>query len=160
VQSAIVERQLPGTIVVELTERRPFAVWQYEGKFVLIDRKGDKVTDSDVAVFANQVPLVVGPGADKAAAALIDLLATQPDLMARVVAAVRVGNRRWNLRMNNGADVLLPEGAEGQGLAKLAELQANYALLDRPLQAVDLRLPDRLVVRPIPIPPTAPRKPT
>ena len=50
--------------------------------------------------------------------------------------------------MNNGADVMLPEGAEIQALAKLAELQASHSLLDRPLAVVDLRLPDRLVVRP------------
>ncbi|MCW3477895.1 cell division protein FtsQ/DivIB [Limobrevibacterium gyesilva] len=152
VQSATVERRLPGTILVQLTERRPFAVWQHEGKFALIDRDGDMVTDSDVAAFAGQLPLVVGIGAPKAAAFLLDALAAQPDLQARTVAAVRVGERRWNLRMNNGTDILLPEGAEVQALARLVELQASHALLDRPLQAVDLRLPDRLVVRPLPDP--------
>jgi len=162
VQSATVERLLPGTILVRLTERSPFAVWQHDGKFALIDRDGNTVTDSDVSTFAGQLPLVVGLGAPKAAAPLIDALAAQPALQGRVVAAVRVGERRWNLRMNNGTDVLLPEGAEVQALAKLVELQASHALLDRPLQAVDLRLPDRLVVRPLPDPshPPPPRKPT
>jgi cell division protein FtsQ len=163
VQSATVERLLPGTILVHLTERSPIAVWQHDGRFALIDRDGNTVTDSDVATFAGQLPLVVGLGAPKAAAALIDALAAQPTLQGRVVAAVRVGERRWNLRMNNGTDVLLPEGAETQALAKLVELQAAHALLDRPLQAVDLRLPDRLVVRPLPDPsrtPPPPRKPT
>jgi cell division protein FtsQ len=150
VQSATVERRLPGTIVVQLQERRPFAVWQLQGRFVLIDRTGDTVTDSDVASFATQVPLVVGPGAPKAAAALIDAMAAYPVIMSHMQAAVRVGERRWNLRMNNGADVLLPEGAEAPALARLMELQSTYALLDRPLQVVDLRLPDRLVVRPQP----------
>lgn len=148
VETATVERRLPGTIVVRLTERRPFAVWQSEGKFLLVDRDGGIVADSDVAAFSGQLPLVVGPGAPAAAAALMDILATQPELQKRVVAAVRVGERRWNLRMTNGADVMLPEGAEIQALAKLAGLQASHALLDRPLAVVDLRLPDRLVVRP------------
>jgi len=162
VQSATVERILPGTIVVRLTERSPFAVWQHDGKFALIDRDGNIVTDSDVATFAGQLPLVVGVGAPKAAAVLIDALAAQPTLQGRVIAAVRVGERRWNLHMNNGTDVLLPEGAEMQALAKLVELQASHALLDRPLQAIDLRLPDRLVARPLPDPahPPVPRKPT
>jgi cell division protein FtsQ len=154
VQSATVERRLPGTIVVQLTERRPFAVWQQHGKFTLIDRKGQVVTDSDVAAFANQLPLVVGDGADQAAAALIDALAAQPDLQSRVVAAVRVGRRRWNLRMHNGMDVLLPEGADVPALARLAELQAKDELLDRPLEAIDMRQPDRLVLRPYPDKPT------
>jgi cell division protein FtsQ len=156
VQSATVERRLPGTVVVRLAERRPFAVWQHDGHFVLIDRDGNTVTDSDVAAFAGQVPLVVGVGAPAAAAALLDTLSAYPELMHRLVAAVRVGNRRWNLRMQNGADVKLPEGAEAPAVAELARLQQRYRLLERPLAVIDLRLPDRLVVRPQPDGPGAP----
>ncbi len=147
VEHATVERRLPGTVVVNLVERRPYAIWQHEGKFVLIDRDGQVVANEDVAAFGD-LPLVVGPGAPQAATALLEALAAQPTLKPRVVAAVRVGERRWNLRMRNGTDVLLPEGGEAQALAKLAELQATDALLDRPLVVVDMRLPDRLVVRP------------
>ena len=150
VQSASIERHLPGTVLVRLTERRPFAVWQHEGKFELVDRDGNTVTDSDISSFGGQLPLVVGQGAPKAAAALLDALAAQPDLLGRMVAAVRVGERRWNLHMKNNADVLLPEGAEVPALARLAEMQSQHALLDRPMQTVDLRLPDRMVLRPPP----------
>lgn len=160
VQSATVERRLPGVVVVQIVERRPFAVWQLDGKFSLVDRDGAMVTDSDVATFASELPLIVGPGAPKAAAALIEMLGKQPDIQNRMQAAVRVGERRWNLRMQNGTDILLPEGAEEAALAKLAGLQASHALLDRPLQAVDLRLPDRLVIRPALDKAAAARKPT
>jgi cell division protein FtsQ len=164
VKSAIVERRLPDKIVVSLVERNPFAVWQNQGKFVLIDRDGNIVADQDVAVFAKELPLVVGVGAPQAASALIDALNTQPTLRSRIVAAVRVGDRRWNLRLNNGTDVMLPEGAEVQALARLVEMQNEHALLDRPAQALDMRLPDRLVVRPrtepAPPAPTSSRRPT
>lgn len=149
VRSAVVERMLPDTIRVVLTERRPFAVWQNQGKFALIDRAGNIVTDSDIQAFADKLPLVVGAGAPLAAAALIDSMVAYPDLTQHMVAAVRVGERRWNLCMSSGADVLLPEGAEPPALAKLAELQTTKAILDRPLQEIDLRLPDRLRVRPV-----------
>ncbi len=167
VQRATVERRLPGTIVVQITERRPFAVWQTGGRFVLIDRAGQIVADQDpvkdAAAFA-VLPLVVGPGAPEHAAALLDQLAARPELRTRVVAAIRVGERRWNLRLSNGADVLLPEGAEAPAMTRLMELHTAQALLDRPLQSLDLRLPDRLVVRPLPelpLPlPPSPRRPT
>ncbi len=149
VEHAAVERRLPGTIKVSLTERRPFAVWQNQGRFVLIDRAGQVVANEDVAGFGD-LPLVVGAGAPQAATALLDALADQPALRARVLAAVRVGERRWNLRLKNGADVMLPEGAEVAAMAKLMELQATQALLDRPLAVVDMRLPDRMVLRPLP----------
>lgn len=167
VQHATVERRLPGTVIVHLTERLPFAVWQNAGKFVLIDRAGQVVSNQDpvkdAAAYA-VLPLVVGAGAPENAAALLDLLAAQPGLKSRVVAAVRVGERRWNLKLNNGADVLLPEGQEAVAMAKLMELHGTQALLDRPLQTLDLRLPDRLVVRPQAEPhgpvPSGPRRPT
>ena len=148
VQQATLERRLPDTLLVRLVERRPFAVWQRDGRFVLIDREGGTVSDADVATFASQVPLVVGPGAPAAAGAMIDALATQPEIAARVTASVRVGERRWNLRMKNGADVALPESGEVAALARLASLQSQHAVLDRPV-SIDLRLPDRLVIRPL-----------
>jgi cell division protein FtsQ len=147
VEHATVERRLPGTIVVVLRERRPFAIWQNQGKFVLIDRAGQIVANQDVAQFKH-LPLVVGIGAPPAASVLLDALTERPLLAARTEAAVRVGARRWNLRMKNGADVMLPEGHEIAALDRLLQLHHSQSLLDRPLLAIDMRLGDRLVVRP------------
>jgi len=141
-----VERRLPGTIFVDLAERRPFAIWQSQGKFLLIDRNGEIVANEDVAAFGN-LPLVVGAAAPAHAASLLDLLETVPDIRDRVAAAVRVGERRWNLQLKNGITVMLPEGHEEAGLRRLHDLQASQSLLDRPLVFIDLRLPDRLAVR-------------
>jgi cell division protein FtsQ len=149
VEHATVERRLPSTVVVFLQERRPFAIWQNQGKFALIDRNGQLVANQNVAEF-RQLPLVVGPGAPAAAATLIDALSDRPDLQKRIIAAVRVGERRWNLHLNNGADVMLPEGHEIAALDRLMQLQQQHALLDRPLAAIDMRLGDRLVLRPRP----------
>jgi cell division protein FtsQ len=154
VQSAVVERQLPDTIVVRLTERRPFAIWQNDGKFMLIDRNGNVVAHQNVTDFRN-LPLVVGPGAPQAAAALLDTLSSLPALQARVAAAVRVGDRRWDLQMNNKTEVMLPVGQEAAALGRLMQLQQSHDLLDRPLVAIDMRLPDRLVLRPRAARPTA-----
>ncbi len=156
VEHATVERRLPGTVVVQLTERRPFAVWQNQGRFVLIDRAGQVVADQgmngkDAEAFA-ELPLVVGLGAPQAADQLITALEAEPDVRSHVVAAVRVGQRRWNLTLRNGCDVLLPEGAEPQALHRLALLARDHQLLVRPLEAIDMRLPDRLVLRPRPAP--------
>jgi cell division protein FtsQ len=155
VDHATVERRLPGTIVVQLQERRPFAIWQDEAKFVLIDRAGQVVTNENVADF-RQLPLLVGPGAPDGAAALIDALNDHPGIAARVVAAVRIGERRWNLQMKSGMEVLLPEGHEAAALNRLSALEEQHKLLDRPLARIDLRLPTMLVLHPIPAAPPDP----
>lgn len=149
VEHATVERRLPGTVVLFLQERRPFAIWQNQSKFVLIDRNGQLVANQNVAEF-RQLPLVVGAGAPTAAATLIDALTDRPNLQKRIIAAVRVGERRWNLRLSSGVDVMLPEGHEVQALDRLMQLQQQHAVLDRPLAAIDMRLGDRLVLRPRP----------
>ncbi len=146
VEHVAVERRLPGTIFVDLVERRPFAIWQNQGKFLLIDRDGQVVTNEDVAAFG-ALPLVVGASAPAHAADLLDLLEATPDIRDRVAAAVRVGERRWNLQLKNGITVMLPEGHEAAALKRLHDLQATQTLLDRPLVFIDLRLPDRLAVR-------------
>ena len=74
-------------------------------------------------------------------------MAAEAEVAERVQAMVRVGEMRWNLRLHNGTDVLLPEGAEAAAIKRLSELQQEAKLLDRPVAAIDLRLPDRLVVR-------------
>jgi cell division protein FtsQ len=146
VDHVAVERRLPGTIWVALTERRPFAIWQDQGKFLLIDREGQTVTNEDVAAFG-ELPLVVGNGAPAFAAAMLDLLTKFPDIHDHVAALVRVGERRWNLQLKNGMTVMLPEGHEEAALKRLHDLQTSQALLDRPLVSIDMRLPDRLAVR-------------
>jgi cell division protein FtsQ len=166
VAHATVERRLPDTIVVVLTERRPFAIWQNMGRYALIDRDGQLVTDEEVGKF-HDLPLIVGPGAPRAAQVLLDALTDRPAIQTRVVAAVRISESRWNLRMKNGTDILLPEGHVVAALDRLLQLEQDTALLDRPLQAIDMRLGDRLVLRPLPTtqtdkPPATPmpKKPT
>src|SRR5438105_6625553 len=146
VRSAVIERRLPGTLFVRLVERHPLAVWQHGGKHELIDRDGAVIPVKDLSRFAH-VPTVVGEDAARHAAALIAMLAHEPELAARVSAAIRVDNRRWNLRIDNATDVLLPDDNPGAAWTRLAALERQSNLLKRDIQAVDMRLPDRVVLR-------------
>ncbi|MBV8778372.1 MAG: cell division protein FtsQ/DivIB [Alphaproteobacteria bacterium] len=147
VRSAAIERRLPGTLYVRLIEREPLAVWQHDGKQELIDRDGTVIPVPDLSRFA-KLPTIVGDDqARHGAAQLLDALANESQLAARVTAAVLVGDRRWNVRIDNAIDVLLPVDDMSGAWARLAELERNNRLLQRDVQAVDLRLPDRLVVR-------------
>ncbi len=147
VQRAHVERRLPSTILVRIFERQPFAIWQHNGRFVIIDAAGKVVATDRLDQFGT-LPLLVGAGADTSGAALYADLAKHAAVRDRVQAMVRIQERRWNLRLHNGTDVLLPEGREAVAIERLAELQQEASLLDRPLSAIDMRLPDRLVLRP------------
>lgn len=146
VRSAAIERRLPHTLYVRLVERHPLAVWQHGGKQELIDKDGEIIAVKDLSPFA-KLPTVVGDDAAAHAAKLIGMLASAPDLAGRVTAAVRVDDRRWNLRIDNAIDVLLPEQDPAAAWARLSELERTSKLLKRDIQTVDMRLPDRLVLR-------------
>ena len=90
---------------------------------------------------------MVGPGASRAAASLFQMLATEPQLGQRVVNAVRVRDRRWDLDFDNGVTVRLPEDGVADAWAKLAQLEREQKILGRDIAGVDLRLADRVVVR-------------
>lgn len=152
VRSAAIERRFPDTIYVRLVERQPMALWQHGGKLDLIDRTGAVIPVARLDRFA-KLPMVVGEDAAAHAATLLAMLATEPDLAARVTAAIDVGGRRWNLRLDNVIDVLLPADDPAEAWADLAHLQRTSAILQRDVQAIDMRLPDRLVVRVAPEPP-------
>jgi cell division protein FtsQ len=146
VRSAVVERHLPDTLYVRLVERKPLALWQHGGKIELIDREGAVIPVTRLDRFA-KLPMVVGEDAAGHAVELLDMLATESDLASRVTAAIRVGDRRWNLRIDNAIDVLLPAESAASAWAQLARLERSSSILKRDVQAVDVRLPDRLVVR-------------
>ena len=146
VRSAAIERRLPGTLYVRLVERHPLAVWQHDGKQELIDRDGEVIPVKDLGRFS-RLPTVVGERAAVHAAALLEMLGHEPELAARVTAAVRVDDRRWNLRLDHAIDVLLPEEGADAAWTRLASLERQSALLKRDVRAVDMRLPDRLVLR-------------
>jgi cell division protein FtsQ len=146
VRSALIERRLPSTLYVRLVEREPLALWQHAGKIELIDRAGAVIPVSRLDQFA-KLPLVVGEDAARHASELLAMLASEHDLAARVTAAVQVGGRRWNLRIDNSIDVLLPADDPAAAWADLARLERSSAILKRDVRSIDLRLPDRLVVR-------------
>lgn len=146
VRSAAVTRLWPNTIHVSIREREPAAVWQLSGNLHLIDPSGAMIDQVDVYEYSN-LPLIVGAGAPESVADVLKALRSDPELWGEAAALVRVGERRWNLRLKSGADVKLPEDDVDGAVKTLARLQAAYGLLDRPLEYVDLRDPARLVYR-------------
>jgi len=157
VRQAAVSRELPHTLRIELVEREPIAIWQHEGAFRLVDAEG-VVIDAAPPAHHRGLPLVVGPDAPDHARALFAMLATEPTLAGRVTASIRVGGRRWNLELDSGQVVQLPERDPEAAWTRLAELSRERALIDRAdILAVDLRLfPDQTIVRRAPVAPSVP----
>jgi cell division protein FtsQ len=136
----------PRELQITIKEREPFALWQKQGHVTVIADDGT-VLEPYVPPQLLRLPLVVGDGAGSKAKELLGLLDRYPSLRDFVYASILVGERRWNLRLKNGIEVLLPEVAAGAALDKLVALDAEKNLITRDLVLIDLRLPDRVTVR-------------
>lgn len=148
VENALVRRLWPNRIVVQIIERRPYALWQKDGVIKLVDASGTLITDADAMAHTN-LPLIVGAGAADQAPVLQAMMTEFPTLSRRVNAVVYVSEQRWNLVMNDSRlTVKLPTDNPRAALATLNALDARTQILDREVEVIDLRLSDRITLSP------------
>ena len=131
---AQVMRLLPSTLQVVIEERVPFAVWQSQGKTYVVDVEGAVIAPAVREAYAS-LPLVVGEGAGKNAADLFETLKPFDSVTKQMVAALRVGDRRWTLKLSSGVDVMLPD----DGVADALKTLINFGSRPEPPPAGDRR---------------------
>ena len=148
VKDARISRRLPDTLVVDIVERDPVAVWQHDGQLHLIDVQG-VVLQSVSTDAMPDLPLVVGPDANRQTAGLNKLMENAPALKPMLAGATWVGNRRWDLRFQSGETLSLPEGdrASATALVNFARMDGVNRLLGRGIVKFDMRDPDRFILR-------------
>jgi len=146
VRVASVERTLPDRLIVRVIEREPAALLQQNGHLALIDTTGTPIPNTPLSPFID-LPAVTGAGAATATPALLDLLQEAPALAARVTAATRLGERRWDVRIDDRVWVRLPEQQPLDAWLRLAELETKHGMLRRNLLAADIRNPQQWVFR-------------
>ncbi|QIK79230.1 FtsQ-type POTRA domain-containing protein [Sphingomonas piscis] len=148
IQDARVSRRLPNSLVVDIVERKPAALWQDKEQLALVDADG-VVLDRVPITQMPDLPLLIGPGANRQARKLDQLMRTAPTLQPQLASAQWVGQRRWDLLFQSGETVSLPEGepAARAALVKFANMDKSAGLLGRGLVRIDLRLPGKMIVR-------------
>lgn len=148
VKDARVLRRLPDTLVIDIVERTPAALWQNEGQLALIDAEG-VVLDRVPITKMPDLPLLIGPGANAQEQELASLMADVPTLKPQLASATWVGGRRWDLNFQSGETVALPEGYGDAraALQKFARVDKQSGLLGRGIIRFDLRVPGKMIVR-------------
>lgn len=146
VKDATIKRILPSEIKISITERKPLAIWEYEKKYYVIDEEGKQLTTVDSPDVLT-LPMVIGEGANNKVKDLFTMLQSEKDMFDLVQAAVRMGNRRWNIIFINGIEVMLPESDTDEAWHKLATLNKEKNIMERSIKSIDLRLPDRIYIR-------------
>jgi cell division protein FtsQ len=144
VADAVVARHFPNSVSIRLIEKRPFALWRVGSATVMVERSG-AVIEGVVPSPSERLPLLVGPGAPEIAAPILDLLDQQRATRARLQAVERISERRWDVVLDRGIRVRLPELGWEEQLAELERLIVDQGVLERDLETIDLRFPDSYI---------------
>jgi cell division protein FtsQ len=148
IKDARVSRRLPDTLVVDIVERKPAAIWQHSQQLSLIDANGVVLEAIQLEAMPD-LPLLIGKNANAQATALSQLMERAPALKPMLAAATWVGGRRWDLRFQSGETLALPEGEElaGTSLVRFARMDGVQRLLGRGYARFDMRDPTKFVAR-------------
>ena len=147
VKEVAIERRMPSTIRLILTERVPMALLQTEGGHRVIDKDGEIISGADPSAFGH-LTVVAGSSAGPNAAPLLNILRTEPELFAEVWAVTYQSERRWDVHLRNGIRVRLPETDPRTAWSRLAIIDHSKQITDRDLAVIDLRVPDQMIVEP------------
>ncbi|MBX9740684.1 MAG: FtsQ-type POTRA domain-containing protein [Beijerinckiaceae bacterium] len=146
VRDVSVRKLYPGRLAIDVQERAPFALWQMNGQIQIISADGmaiDQLTDDRFA----RLPFVVGEDANLRVPEFLKIVEGAGELRDQIRAGVLVSGRRWNLKLNSGLEIKLPEQSPETVFARFAKMAREMRILEKDLISVDLRLPDRIVAR-------------
>ncbi len=146
VKAVRVERRLPDTLVIRISEKDPVAVWQNKSKTFLVDRDGELVEAKEAYKYKDLL-VVTGHQAPRYVGDLVVLLEKFPEIGTRVTAATHLRSTRWDIRIDDKFDVKLPEKDIDKALSYLIDLEKHHQLTDRDIKTIDMRLPGQLIFR-------------
>ncbi len=135
------------TLTVEVTPRIPVALWRAHDNLRLIDADG--VFAGVVAERSDRLdlPLIAGDGAHDHIQEALSLFRNAGPLAPRVRGLVRMGERRWDIVLDRGQRIKLPEEGAMAALDRVIYLHQTNDILEKDVVAIDLRNGDRATVQ-------------
>lgn len=147
VKDVEIKKLYPSTLKIKIYEYAPIAIWIYNGNKFLIDQDGQIIKGLDPNRFKN-LKFVTGYNALDYIPSIITSLGEYPEFDDRVKSILRVGDRRWTVRLFNGLEIYLPEEGMSKAIEILQNLDSETRLLSRYIDVIDMRLPNRMDIMP------------
>ncbi|MCY1127406.1 cell division protein FtsQ/DivIB [Frigidibacter sp. RF13] len=147
VESATVKLKPGGVLAVDIRERKPAVLWRTEASLEMLDATGHRVATLKTRGARADLPVIAGVGAEERVPEALNILAAARPVLPRVRGLVRVGDRRWDLVLDRGQRLMLPETGAVEAVERVMALDTAEEMLARDLVTVDLRNPNRPTVR-------------
>jgi cell division protein FtsQ len=151
VETATIQFDPQGTLRVAVVERIAVVLFRYtDDRLVMLDKGGVEIGPAGQRADHPELAVIRGPGAQDRVGEVIALLGVAPDIVPRLRTFIRVGERRWNLELDRGMTIKLPETGSVEALSRIMALHYGEELLDRDIEVIDMRLPDRPTLQMMP----------
>ncbi|MAT87553.1 MAG: cell division protein FtsQ [Aestuariivita sp.] len=132
-----------GVLQVDVVERVPAFLWRHDNGLEVLDENGIFVRTIASRSQYGDLPLIAGEGADVQVAQAKQLFIASRPLQDRLRGLVYVGERRWDIVLDKGQRLMLPEENPLLALERIIAMDQAEDLLKRSVKAVDLRLINR-----------------
>jgi cell division protein FtsQ len=136
-----------GVLQITIDERLPAVVWRGRDGLELLDVNGLRVSALGARSDRPDLPLIAGEGAYEGVPEALDILAAASPIEDRIRGLVRVGARRWDVVLDRGQRVMLPETGAVRAMERVIAMDKAEEMLARDLVTVDLRQSDRPTLR-------------
>lgn len=138
----------PGGILSAIVkEREPALLWRHARGIEILDKGGHRVASVTSREVRADLPLIAGEGADLMTGEALQLFDAAGPILPRVRGLVRRGERRWDLLLDYGQRIMLPDTGAVTALEAAIALDRTQDMLGRDISVIDLRDPSRPVVR-------------
>ncbi len=146
IKNLSIKREIPDTLIINIEEFLPFAIWKTDNNIHLIDEEGKiiLIPEHDVRKFSYLI-IVAGDGAKDNIYSLFNMLSSNSSLFSRIKSALFIGKRRWNLELDNGIIVKMPEENLMTAWTRLDKiLSINGSEID--IKSIDLRNSNKVFI--------------
>ncbi|WP_134726386.1 cell division protein FtsQ/DivIB [Paracoccus luteus] len=136
-----------GILSAHVTERQPAVLWRHARGIDLLDKGGHRVASVTSRDVRRDLPMIAGEGAGAHASEAMALIDAAGPVLPRLRGLERMGERRWDVVLDRGQRIMLPEDRAVAALEQALAMARDGDLLARDVVAVDLRDPARPVLR-------------
>ena len=147
VASAAIKVTVSGVLQIDISERIPAFIWRKDDVISVIDEKGEFIRLATSRLDYPELPLVVGEAANLSIADISSLMEDNQYFLDQVRAFVRVGERRWDLVLDNNLRIMLPQAEFLAAFDRLMLMSESGSLFSNQLSSIDMRLVERPTVR-------------
>ena len=147
VASAAIKISVGGVLQINVTEKSPAFIWRKDNVMSVIDETGSFIRIANSRVDYPKLPLVVGEAANLVVSEISSLMQANEYFKDHVRAFIRVGERRWDLILENNVRIMLPQREFLAAFDRLMLMNEAGSLLSGRLSNIDMRLVVRPTVR-------------